>query len=187
MTGFSAKTRIVCTLAACLALAAQAPRARLSAAPLPAADEIKLTPIAYDDLLKTIASKNKGKYTVVDAWATWCSACKENFPHLVEMHAKYGDQGVATISLSLDDSTNKKALAEALKFLKEKKAEFPNYVLTENQDDAFEKLNVNGLPAVFVYGPDGKEIARFTYDDPNHQFEYPDVEKLIVEKLKKKN
>ena len=48
-------------------------------------------------------------------------------------------------------------MAEAEKFLKEKKAAFTNVLLDENFGDGFEKLNINAIPAVFVYGPDGKE------------------------------
>ncbi len=148
--------------------------------------EIKLTPIKFDDFLKTIKDKNKDKYTVVDIWATWCGPCKENFPHLVEMHKKYAGKGLAAVSLSLDDPTKPKALAEALAFLKEKKAEFANFVLDEEQADAFDKLNVNAIPAVLLFGPDGKELKRFTLDDPNHQFTYEDVEKEISKLLEKK-
>jgi thiol-disulfide isomerase/thioredoxin len=148
--------------------------------------EIKLTPIKFDSFLKTIKDKNQDKYTLVDVWATWCGPCKENFPHLVEMHKKYSSKGLVAVSLSLDDPTKPKALAEALAFLKEKKAEFPNFVLDEEQADAFDKLNVNAIPAVLLFGPDGKEIKRFTLDDPNHQFTYDDVEKEIAKLLEKK-
>ena len=44
----------------------------------------------------------------------------------------------------------------------------------------FEKLKINAIPAVFVFGPDGKEVKRFTMDDPNNQFTYDEVEKAVV-------
>ena len=89
-------------------------------------------------------------------------------------------KGLAVISLSLDDPTDKAAVAEAEKFLKDKKAAFTNVLLDENFGDGFEKLNINAIPAVFIYGPDGKEVKRFTMDDPNNQFTYDEVEKAIV-------
>src|SRR6185312_5488272 len=103
-----------------------------------------------------------------------------NFPHLVEMDRKYRDKGLAVISLSLDDNTDKKALADAEKFLQEKKARFTNVLLDEEFGVGFEKLDIGAIPAVFLYGPGGKEIARFTMDDPNNQFTYDDVEKAIT-------
>ena len=49
----------------------------------------------------------------------------------------------------------------------------------------FEKLNINAIPAVFIFGPDGKEVKRFTMDDPKNQFTYDEVEKAIVAFLTK--
>ncbi len=47
-------------------------------------------------------------------------------------------------------------------------------------------LNIGAIPAVFVYGPDGKEVKRFTMDDPNNQFTYDEVEKSVVALLDSK-
>ncbi|MGE3822233.1 MAG: TlpA disulfide reductase family protein, partial [Isosphaeraceae bacterium] len=84
------------------------------------------------------ANPTKARYTLVDAWATNCGPCKENFPHLVEMHHKYAKKGLAVASLSLDDISDPKALEEALAFLKEKKATFPNYLMDEEFGIGFE-------------------------------------------------
>ena len=140
---------------------------------------VKLEALRWPQFLERIAANKKAKFTIVDAWATTCGPCKQNFPHLVEMDRKYRDKGLAVISLSLDDNSDKKALADAEKFLQEKKARFTNILLDEDFGVGFEKLNIGAIPAVFLYGPDGKEIARFTMDDPNNQFTYDDVEKAI--------
>ncbi len=63
-------------------------------------------------------------------------------------------------------------MAAATAFLKEKKAVFTNLILDERNDDAFEKLDIGAIPAVFLYSPDGKEIKRFTLDDVNKLFTY---------------
>lgn len=96
------------------------------------------------------------------------------------MHRKYASKGLAVISLSLDDPSDKAAIDDAEKFLKARKAAFTNILLEENFGDGFEKLKINAIPAVFVYGPDGKEVKRFTMDDPNNQFTYDEVEKAVV-------
>lgn len=144
-----------------------------------AADGIALIPVKYEVMLKKIAANTKAKYTLMDAWATWCGPCKENFPHVVEMHQKYGGKGIAVISLSMDDPSDPKALKEANAFLKEKKAVFTNWLLDEEPDAAFEKLKLRTIPAVFLFGPDGKELKRYTMDDPDDQFTYEDVEKDV--------
>src|SRR5262245_2280057 len=73
-------------------------------------DEVALIPVKYDEFRSRIASNGaKGaKFTLVDAWATTCGPCKENFPHLVEMHRKYAKLGLAVVSLTLDDPTDAK-------------------------------------------------------------------------------
>jgi thiol-disulfide isomerase/thioredoxin len=144
-----------------------------------AGEAVKLERLTWGQLQKRLANP-QAKYTLIDAWSTTCGPCKENFPHLVAMYRKYGPKGLAVISLSLDDPTDKAAVAEAEKFLKEKKAAFTNVLLDENFGEGFEKLNINAIPAVFVFGPDGKEVKRFTMDDPNNQFTYDEVEKAVA-------
>ena len=146
---------------------------------LAAEPEVKLVPIKYDDLVKSIAKAKKAKLTVVDAWATWCGPCKENFPHLVDMHRKYADKGLVAVSVSLDENDKPKKVSEAQAFLVEKKATFRNYILTDPMDVAFEKLDITAIPAVFLFGPDGKEIKRFTLEDVNNLFTYEQVEEAV--------
>jgi thiol-disulfide isomerase/thioredoxin len=149
-------------------------------------NEVKLEPLSWKQFQERLAN-NQAKFTIVDAWSTTCGPCKENFPHVVEMHRKFSKKGLAVISLSLDDPSDKAAVQEAEKFLKERKAAFTNILLTENFGDGFEKLNINAIPAVFIFGPDGKEVKRFTMDDPNNQFTYDDVEKTVKALLGEKS
>lgn len=143
---------------------------------------IKLEKLDWAQFQRRVANP-KVKYTIVDAWLTTCGPCKENFPHVIEMNRKYGPKGLAFISLSLDDPSDNNAVAAAERFLKEQKAVFTNVLLEEPSGDGFDKLNINGIPAVFIYGPDGKEVKRFTMDDPDNQFTYDDVEKAIANLL----
>jgi hypothetical protein len=99
------------------------------------------------------------------------------------MYQKYASKGLDVISLSLDDPTDKAAVTEAERFLKEKKAVMTNVLLDEAFGEGFEKLDIGAIPAVFVYGPDGKQVKRFTMDDPNNQFTYDEVEKAVVSLL----
>ena len=147
-----------------------------------AKDAVTLERLNWDAYKKKLANAEaeKFKYTVVDAWASNCGPCKENFPHLVEMHKKYSGMGLQVISLSLDDISDAAALADAKKFLTEKKSTFTNIVLDEDFGVGFEKLDISAIPAVFIYGPDGKEVQRFTWDDPNNQFTYGQVDQALA-------
>ena len=156
----------------------------------PTADESRVNPaitleaVTFETFRARVTTAAKSsKYVLVDAWATNCGPCKENFPHLVQMHRKYADQGLAVMSASLDDRDDPKAVAEARKFLKEKGATFPNFLIDEEFPGAYEKFDIGPIPAVFLYGPDGKEVKRFTLEDASNQFTYDQVEKVVKELL----
>jgi thiol-disulfide isomerase/thioredoxin len=119
------------------------------------------------------------KLVLVDAWATYCPPCMENFPHLLQMHHTYGSKGLKVISASFDDPEAAEDVAKAEKFLLEQKAVITNVLIKEDYGVPYEKFNINAIPAVFLYTPDGKEYQRFTMDDPNNQFTYEDVEKAV--------
>ena len=160
-----------------LAIAADAPK-----------DEVKLESLKFDAFTARLAQAGSKdfKYTLVDAWSTTCGPCKENFPHLVRMHKKLAGKGLQVVSLSLDDPSDTKALEAARKFLVEQKAAFLNVLLDEEFGVGFDKLDINSIPAVFLYGPDGKLIKRFTMDDPKNQFTYEQVEKTVASLLEGK-
>jgi thiol-disulfide isomerase/thioredoxin len=145
-----------------------------------AAGEVKLVRLTWKQLQEKLAADKTIKYTLVDAWSTTCGPCKENFPHVLAMHRRFAKKGLAVVSLSLDDPANNAAVAEAEKFLKEKKSVVTNVLLDEEFGEGFEKLNISAIPAVFIYSPDGKEVKRFTMDDPNNQFTYDEVEKAVA-------
>ncbi|MDA2929489.1 TlpA family protein disulfide reductase, partial [Acidobacteria bacterium AH-259-O06] len=118
----------------------------------------------------------KGDIVVVDMWATWCIPCVERFPRMVEMYEKYHPEGVTFVSMCLDDRDDVQAVEGARQFLVEQNATFPNYLMDENIVDAFEKLDLLGIPAVFIYDRRGELRYRLTGDDPNNQFSDRDVE-----------
>jgi thiol-disulfide isomerase/thioredoxin len=136
---------------------------------------ITLTMIKIDDLLGKIAANKTAKYTIVDVWSTTCPPCMENFPHVVAMHKKHGPKGLSVLSLSTDDPEDAKTLDRARAFLKKQGATTTNYVDAEYQS-AFEKFAFNAIPAVLLFGPDGKMLRKYTWDDPYNQFTYEQVE-----------
>ena len=155
---------------------------------VPAANDddapVVLRRLKWDEFVAKVTKNPKAKYTLVDAWATTCGPCKENFPHLVEMHHKYGKQGLAVASLSLDDSSDAKAIEAAELFLRSKKAVITNVVLDEEFLVGYEKLDITAIPAVFLYAPDGTLLRRFTLEDPDDQFTYAEVDAAVASLLK---
>ena len=96
------------------------------------------------------------------------------------MQEKYGKEGLAAVSVSLDDASDQDARAKVLKFLEGKKARFSNFILDEKPEVWQEKLDIGGPPCVLVFGRDGKLVKNF-----NDGVDYQEVEKLAVEQLKK--
>jgi cytochrome c biogenesis protein CcmG/thiol:disulfide interchange protein DsbE len=141
-----------------------------------------LEPVTYEGWQEELHSL-RGQIVVVDMWATWCLPCVERFPHMVELATEYADQGVEFVSLCLDDRDDADAIELAREFLTEQKATFPNYLMDEVVTQAFEKLDLLGIPAVFIYGPDGALRYRLTGDDPNNQYTDADVDDAIEELL----
>lgn len=55
----------------------------------------------------------KGKYLLIDFWASWCAPCREENPYLVKAYKKFAGKGLEIISVSSD--TNKKNWEDAIK------------------------------------------------------------------------
>jgi hypothetical protein len=95
---------------------------------------------------------------------------------------KYGSQGVVCLSISLDLLERQQA---ALTFLKSKNAGFPNYLLNEEQEFWQAKFGIKAPPAVFVFDRQGRRAGKFDSEDPDRPFSYANVEKRVLELLRK--
>jgi len=125
----------------------------------------------------------KGTVLVVDMWATWCISCIERFPHMVQMNKDFKGKGVKFVSLLLEDPEEPEAIERAKGFLVKQQADFEHYFMNENLMSSFDKLDLLGIPAVFIYGADGELIHRLTGDNPNKQFTEKDIENAVNELL----
>jgi len=144
--------------------------------------EVSLTPVTFEQWQQELAAL-EGRIVVVDMWATWCVPCVERFPKMVELFHDYSPRGVTFVSICLDDREDTEAVAYARKFLRQQKAIFANYLMDEIVTEGFVKLDLLGIPAVYVYAPDGERRYRLTADDPYDQFTDEDVERAIQELL----
>ena len=96
------------------------------------------------------------------------------------MQKKYAKDGMAAVSVDLDDPGEKDIKDRVLKFLQSQQATFTNLMLDEPSNVWQKNLGIDGVPAVFVYGRDGAIAKKFT-----DEYTYEDVEKVVVELLKK--
>jgi cytochrome c biogenesis protein CcmG, thiol:disulfide interchange protein DsbE len=103
----------------------------------------------------------KGKVVYVDFWASWCGPCRQSFPFMNELQAKYRAQGLEIVAINLDAKR-----ADADQFLTQTPAQFT--VAFDAKSDSAKRFEVKGMPYSYVIGRDGKVIAThngFNLDD----------------------
>jgi thiol-disulfide isomerase/thioredoxin len=144
-----------------------------SVLPAPASVDLKI--VKYGQLVEAVRAL-RGKVVVVDVWATYCLPCKQEFPNLVRLYHDHAKDGLACLSVSVDEPARRDG---ALTFLRAKGAAFSNFLLDETGATWQGRWGINSIPVVFVFDRDGKRAAKFHSDDPDHSFTYADVRKLV--------
>lgn len=99
----------------------------------------------------------KGKWVVVNFWATWCAPCVKEIPDIAEFAKENPD--VRVIGIALDwDETGKRAADEAK--LKRTAQKFGHTYPLVLGGDNIEKIfgKIKGMPTTIVYGPDGSKV-----------------------------
>lgn len=101
-------------------------------------------------------SSLRGKYLLMDFWASWCSPCRAENPNVVKLYNKYADKNFDIIGISLDQS--KDAWLEAIKA----DQLTWNHVsdLAGWQNAASQLYQVSGIPHTVLLDPEGKIIAK---------------------------
>ena len=94
----------------------------------------------------------KGKVVYVDFWASWCGPCKQSFPFMNELQAKYRAQGFEVLAVNLDAKRD-----DADKFLAEVPAQFT--VAFDAKGDSAKRFDIKGMPSSYLIGRDGKVAA----------------------------
>jgi thiol-disulfide isomerase/thioredoxin len=130
----------------------------------PAAAAIELQPGTWKDVTALVA-KHKGKIVVVDVWSTSCAPCMQEFPGLVKLQQDHPEQ-VVCISFNVDYVGIRNKPADFYRpkveaFLKKQQAQFVNILCTDESDKFFAEQELSSIPAVYVFGADGKLAKRF--------------------------
>ena len=93
----------------------------------------------------------KGKVVYLDFWASWCGPCRQSFPWMNELQARYGSRGLKVVGINVD---SRKADADG--FLGQVPAQFT--VAFDGKGDAPGLYKVKGMPSSYLIGPDGRVL-----------------------------
>ncbi len=100
-------------------------------------------------------SSFKGKYVLLDFWASWCAPCRAETPNVVKAYNQYKDKNFTVLSVSIDMPAEKKAWTEAIA---KDRMTWTN-VLSPYNNEAAKLYNILAIPSNFLIDPTGKIIG----------------------------
>jgi len=127
-------------------------------------------PDGNNTLFNTISLK--GKWYLIDFWATYCGICIAAFPKLEKIHDLYKDRNFEILAVSVD-----KNLLQWQNFLKTHDLKWKNLIEKRGIDDSEAvKKYISFTPSNFLISPEGKIVARNISPE--------DLEKFLKKNLK---
>ena len=95
----------------------------------------------------------RGKYVLVDFWASWCGPCRAEIPNLITAYNKYKDKGFTVLGVAVND------MPEAtLKAIKDDGIPYPQ--ILNSQQIAASAYGFDAIPQIILFAPDGTLLAR---------------------------
>ncbi|MEJ2882040.1 TlpA disulfide reductase family protein [Pedobacter sp. GR22-6] len=100
-------------------------------------------------------SDYKGKYVLVEFWASWCAPCRAESPNLLKQYAAFKDKGFEILGVSVD--------SDKAKWLDAIKKDGLTWTQVSDlkgwESEARKVYGISGVPANFLISPEGKIIG----------------------------
>jgi len=92
----------------------------------------------------------RGKWVLVNVWASWCDPCREEAPALERFYRQHRDENFELLGIDTQDATD-----SGLEFAEEYELSYPQ-LHDGSGDFAKQQLRTTGVPENFLVDPEGK-------------------------------
>ena len=108
--------------------------------------------------------KFKGKYLLVNFWATWCAPCVVELPSLQRLKERFEDEGLEVIAISIDQGRSHDNIKEFLYY-----RNIDNFAAYfDNKIEIQSRITMRGIPTTYLLDPEGNVTHIFEGDASWH-------------------
>ena len=96
----------------------------------------------------------RGKWVIVNYWATWCPPCLEEIPELIQLHNEHKGRNAVVWGINREDIP----LADLKAFVAKQQISYPIFQVPADSTSPLGP--VLGIPTTYLVSPKGEVVAR---------------------------